>query len=828
LTHTPHNRAISLLTAVLSLVAPASLIAQGGDDMPADPQAPSHTNRLAEENSPYLLQHAHNPVDWRPWGQEAFDEARRRDVPIFLSVGYSTCYWCHVMERESFENEDVAAILNANFVPIKVDREQRPDVDTIYMHAVQALTGRGGWPMSVFLTPPGARGEDDPGLEPFWGGTYFPLEPNFNIPAFPQVLDAMHNAWTSRRDDALEQAETVTGAIRRELNASTTPVQLGPEQPVLASRAIMRIHDAQNGGFGSAPKFPQPVYLELLLDSVPYAQGDDERGRITEAIRRTLNAMALGGMYDQVGGGFHRYSVDALWRVPHFEKMLYDNGQLAALYARAGRLEDDPFWKRIARETCDYVLREMTSPEGGFYSAQDAEVNAREGQNYLWSREQMAETLEGDDLDFASVVYGLWDGPNFQDPHHPNEAASNVLFLKDRPEQIARERKTNVDDLVKRLNDIDARLYEARMRRDQPITDDKIIVAWNGLMITGLAETAIATGDSAYLEAAERAARFILDDFRNDAGRLQRPILRGQLDIDAIFADYSFLLVGLLSLHAARTELGGDSSWLLDAAVTLTDEARELFADPETGAWYDTANDRTDLIVRVRSTDDGAVPAAGTVMILNLLDLYERTSEGRFRDNAGRLTASMSQQVARSPAHPINATRSLIRMMVQHPEMFDAYAFGANAPQWNEIGIPNREGDPVEIFASADEVRIPANGAGQVQIRLQIADGHHINAPDPGIDGLTGLKIEIVGAAGLEAQAEYPEPELYEGVAVNPASDERLMVYSSVVEIPVNLVRTGAVVVGEPRLQISYQVCTETECLAPKTGTIDIRIIADE
>jgi uncharacterized protein YyaL (SSP411 family) len=815
------------LAALAVLLAGVSALAQEGDDMAPEPAAPPHTNRLVDENSPYLLQHAHNPVDWRPWGPEAFAEARERGVPIFLSVGYSTCYWCHVMERESFENEDIAAILNANFVPIKVDREQRPDVDTIYMHAVQALTGRGGWPMSVFLTPPAARSEDDPGLEPFWGGTYFPPEPRYNVPAFPQVLQAMSNAWKTRRDEVLEQAGTVVQAVRHELEAETEPVRLTPQLPTQAVFALLELYDQANGGFGAAPKFPQPVYLELLLDSLPFATDPAQKERVTGVIMGTLDAMALGGVYDQIGGGFHRYSVDAMWRVPHFEKMLYDNGQLAALYARAGQVSDDPMYVRIARETCDYVLREMTDEHGLFFSAQDAEVNAREGQNYLWTRDQMAAVLNGDDLDFALDVYGVSQGPNFQDPHHPEETPASVLYLSERPEQLAKARGVSVDALVDRIERVDALLLAARDRRDQPATDDKVIVAWNGLMIDGLARTAVAADDIEYLIAAERAARCILGKFRDETGRLQRTMRDGRLDIDAPFEDYSFLIRGLLSAYIARSEMGGDAQWLLDAAVELTREARSLFADPNTGAWYDTSADRDDLIVRVRSTDDGAVPAPGTVMTLNLLDLYDLTKDREFRDDVGRLIASMSQRIARSPAHPINASRALMRVFSKDIAMVQDYGFGPDAPDWREIGPSNREGDPVQVFADQDVVTIPAQGSVELNIRLLISSGFHVNAHEPGVEGLIGLNIEVVGAAGIETEVEYPAGELYEGVAVNPASDERLSVYTGDVQIPVRIVRTGAVVVGTPKLQITYQVCTDTECLPAKVGTIDVTFKAE-
>jgi len=389
-----------------------------------------YTNYLADQTSPYLLQHAHNPVDWRPWGQEAFDEAAKRGVPIFLSVGYSTCYWCHVMERQVFENPQIAKQMNEQFVCIKVDREERPDVDDIYMTATQLMTGSGGWPMSVFLTPPGASGDDDPGLKPFWAGTYIPPEPQHGRPGFPQVLGGLSKAWAKQREDVVKQSQALADAVRKSManQAESGPVNTSTIQAT--TDQLLNMYDKEHGGFGGAPKFPQPIYLRFL--STIYKNNPSDS--LWQIIGHTLEQMVYGGMYDQIGGGFHRYSTDERWLVPHFEKMLYDNAQLVELYTRI--IEEKPndaseaLYKRVVHETCDYVLREMTDPTGTFWSAQDAEVNAREGGNYVWTEDQVRQAIDDPALaGLAIKMYGLDLGTNFKDPHHDDAEPVNVLFL---------------------------------------------------------------------------------------------------------------------------------------------------------------------------------------------------------------------------------------------------------------------------------------------------------------------------------------------------------------------------------------------------------------
>jgi len=796
--------------------------------MAAQSAPEARRNRLADENSPYLLQHADNPVHWYAWGQEAFEAARERGVPIFLSVGYSTCYWCHVMERESFENEAIASALNEHFVPIKVDREQHPHVDRVYMEAVQALTGRGGWPMSVFLTPPGARGEDDPGLEPFWGGTYFPPEPRMNMPGFPQVLEAMRGAWADRREDVLAQAKSVTDAIRNELERAPEPVRLGPQHVAMAANGLLGVFDETHGGFGQAPKFPQPPLLTFLLDARPYTQGEETSANIDKALRVTLDAMALGGVHDQVGGGFHRYSVDERWRVPHFEKMLYDNAQLAGVYAQAAVVFDDDFYRRVARETASYVLREMTSPEGLFFSAQDAEVDGREGRGYVWTQEMVESALEGEDLAFALRVYNMEGEPDFQDPHHPDEPAAHVPHLSARPAALAKELDLSREAFLDRLERVDAALLEARNAQERPGIDDKVIAGWNGLMIDGLARVALATGEDRCLDAALTAARQLLADFVDDAGALRRVGRGGRVGDEAMLEDYAYLTQGLLTARRVAMEMDpeSDASWMLEAAQSLTATARSRFWDDEASAWFDTPRRLEDLPIRPRGVDDGVLPSAQSVMLHNLLTLHKVTGDEAYQPLAGRTLDSLSRPLAENPVRVVNATRALTRVMADHPGMFETFAFGS-APTLGERREEAAAAQPVQIFSTTSRVSVPAQGAGEITIQLRIAEGHHINAPEPGVEGLVGAKIEIENATGLEAVPQWPEPELYEGLAVDPSSDQRLMVYSGQVDIPVRIVRTGAFVAGNPRLRVTYQVCTETECLEPTSGALDVIIEAE-
>lgn len=789
--------------------------AAGRDDHPA--------NRLINESSPYLLQHARNPVDWYPWGAEAFAEAARRGVPIFLSVGYSTCYWCHVMERESFEDPATAAVMNAKFVNIKVDREQRPDVDDIYMAAVQMLTGSGGWPMSVFLTPPGARGDDDPGLEPLWGGTYFPKEPRANFPSFTMVLEGISSAWNTRRDDVLTQAGAVTDAVRERLAMRADPARIGPEQVSGAIARLMSIHDPTWGGFGSAPKFPQPVFLDFLFDAATTITDEAQRAAVADALRRTLDRMALGGMFDQVGGGFHRYSTDEKWLVPHFEKMLYDNALLLSVYARAAATFDDPFYARTARRTAGYVLREMTDAEtGAFFSAQDAEVDAREGLNYLWTLPEINAALDADDAAFISRVYRLDDGPNFRDPHYPGDGPKNVLWMRDRPAAVAASMGMTEADFLARLDRLNNILYAARAERKQPGLDDKVLAGWNGLMIAAMADAGRLLDEPRYTAAAERAAAFVLGSLRRDNGELIRSRRGGVAGPDAVFDDYAFVIRGLLALDA-HTPLDSQQRPRRDAAIELTTIADRLFGDSEHGGWFDTTAGRSDLIVRARSTYDGAIPSGQSVMIHNLLALHAGAGEEAHLAAAARGLASLSRSIAEAPLGPVEATRALITLLRLERStgraLRDEFGMGEAAPEFTPE-TPARP--PVQIFASDQEIAVGADTPGEIGLELRIDEGWHINAHEPGAANLAPLRVRIVGGTGVRAVVEYPAGDPLE--AEWALGDERPLVHEGSVALVVRLERTNEEWAGTPTIAVDYQACTNTMCAEPMTAALRVKI----
>jgi len=767
--------------------------------------APRHTNRLIDETSPYLLQHAHNPVDWFAWGPEAFEAARTQDKPIFLSIGYSTCYWCHVMERESFENKDVAAILNDHFICIKVDREERPDVDDIYMAAVQEMGQRGGWPLSVFLEPAGLR--------PFFIGTYFPPEDAFGRVGFKSILRQLAGAWRERRPEVLDVAERVGVAVRRLLAGPSESRPLTPASVDIAVDRIAGSYDRRHGGYGPAPKFPMPANLDFLLD-VAWSRRD-----VRESVIHTLDRMAMGGMYDQVGGGFHRYSTDGQWLVPHFEKMLYDNGQLASTYAEAYARTGDAYYAEVIREVLDYVLREMTDQAGGFHSAQDAEVDGREGLNYIWEREEFeaalrAAGLEGD-IEFALRVYGLDGQPNFQDPHHPEDGRKYIVHLVDRPHRLAAALEMDLDAFEKRLLAINAALLAVRDQRKQPRLDDKIIAGWNGLMIGGFADGGRALGEPKYIEAAGRAAAFVLTEMRAQDGGLYRTHRAGESKISAFAEDYALMIGGLLALHRAAED-ARKPAWL-DEAIALAGEARERFWDASAGGFFDTLPEQSDLFVRTKSRSDGAMPCANSAMINNLLDLHEITGERRWLDDAAATLRSMSEIIAGLPHGPVLATMALNRFAQEYPGAVGLEGQGDIA----EAAAPRAVGDEaVTVRADVASVSLAMGDRATIVLSIEIAQGFHINAHEPGPEFLIPLKIELTGGEGLRADIAYPEGEVYVAAAI---SDAPMRVHTGSIEIPVGIERTGEIT-GTPQLVITWQACTDRACLLPKTMALPVGI----
>jgi uncharacterized protein YyaL (SSP411 family) len=596
--------------------------------------APVHVNRLAHETSPYLKQHAHNPVDWQPWGPEALANARELDRPIFLSIGYSACHWCHVMEHESFEDEETARILNDHFISIKVDREERPDLDQIYMTAVQLMTGQGGWPMSMFLTPD---------LKPFYGGTYFPPEDKYGRPGFKTLLRSLVDAWKNRRAEVAQVAAQQTERVQA---VGFVQPEAGDLDAGLLRNAVIRLSNAfdpSRGGFGSAPKFPHPMELRLLLRASKRFHNDDALGMV----RLTLDHMARGGIYDQLGGGFHRYSTDERWLVPHFEKMLYDNALLTLTYLEAFQATAEPFYRRIVEETLDYVLREMTSPEGPFYSTQDADSEGEEGKFFVWSAKEIESVLGKDLAETFCYVYDVGEDGNWE--------GRNILHRGKTDTQDARLLHLEEGELQRRLADAKRMLLAVRGRRVRPGRDEKILTAWNGLMIEALAQAAQALDKPEYAAAAAGAADFLLKTMRAKDGRLLRTTSAGaEAKLNGYLEDYSFLINALISLYEATFGL----RWI-EAALDLAQVMIEQFWDPAGAGFYYTGRDHEALIVRTKDPSDNAIPSGNSMAVTALFRLATLT--GRM-DLLEKAEATLRLFRGLMATHPMAAAQMLIAL----------------------------------------------------------------------------------------------------------------------------------------------------------------------
>jgi uncharacterized protein YyaL (SSP411 family) len=562
-------------------------------------------NLLRDETSPYLLQHKDNPVDWHPWGDEALARARQEDKPIIVSIGYSACHWCHVMERESFEDAETAALMNDAFVCVKVDREERPDVDAIYMDAVQAMTGHGGWPLNAFLTPDGV---------PFYAGTYFPPAPRQGMPSWRMVLEGVARAWREQRDEIESSSQQIVARLQASADLQAPDAELDPASLDAAVALLRRSYDAEHGGWDAAPKFPAASTIEFLL----------RRGERQMALH-TLRRMAAGGIYDQIGGGFARYSVDARWVVPHFEKMLYDNALLARAYLHAFQVSGEPFFERICRGTLDWALRELRQDEGGFASALDADSEGVEGRFYVWSLDEVREALGAEDAETAIRCFGMTEAGNFEGANIPVRATSD-------PE---------------RLDEIKAQLLAVRERRVRPGLDDKRLTAWNALMISALADAGAVLGDDRYRDAAIACAEFVLRDLRDADGRLLRTYNRGRAQLGAYLEDHAFLLEALLTLYEATF----DPRWF-GAARELADAILERFADRERGGFFTTADDHETLIARRKDLQDAPIPSGASSACFGLLRLARLTGEARYEDAA------------------LGAIRLLHTLAPQHPTAF--------------------------------------------------------------------------------------------------------------------------------------------------------------
>ena len=581
-------------------------------------------NHLQHETSPYLLQHVDNPVDWYPWGEEAMKLAGERDQPILLSIGYAACHWCHVMAHESFEDEATAAQMNADFINVKVDREERPDIDSIYMQAVTAMTGRGGWPMTVFLTPDG---------KPFYAGTYFPNEPRHGMPSFRQILTGVTQAWNNDRANVVGSAGEVANQLQALSGVGFEAQPLDSEIFTRAVRGLGQRFDTTWGGFGDAPKFPQPMTIELLLrESL-----SNEDTHALEMAELTLRRMAEGGMYDQLGGGFARYSVDHRWLVPHFEKMLYDNAQLARVYLHAWQVTGDDFYRRVTEETLDYVLLEMRHEDGGFYSSQDADSEGVEGKFYVWSAAEIREAL-GEDADAFMRIYGVSDEGNWE--------GHNILNLHLDLEALAAQRGIDAGKLKARMAAARTKLYELRSKRIWPGLDDKVLTSWNGLMLAAFAEAGMALRRPDYIVAAESNAEFLHRTMRRDSGRLFRTWKAGsEAKYNAYLEDYAYLADGLLALYEATFE----TRWM-DWARELVELMLKHFCDSDNGGFFDTSDDHEQLIHRPKDLQDNAVPSGNSIAASVLLKLSLLTGNGDYWEVAERSVGTMTKFMSQYPS----------------------------------------------------------------------------------------------------------------------------------------------------------------------------------
>lgn len=605
-------------------------------------------NRLIHEKSPYLLQHAFNPVDWYPWGEEAFEKARREDKPIFLSIGYSTCYWCHVMEREVFENDSLAALMNEYLVSIKIDREERPDVDRVYMTAVQAMTGSGGWPMSMFLTPD---------LKPFYGATYIPPEAKWGRPGFRDIVTKIHEVWTTNRQSILENSQKMADYLKE---ISTPKVQSAHVDQTALQRgfdAFSQTFDPQNAGFGGAPKFPRPVAFNFLLRH--YSRTGETQA--LDMSLATLINMAKGGMYDHIGGGFHRYATDERWHVPHFEKMLYDQAQLTISYLEAFQITREPFYADVARDVLAYVQRNLTHPDGGFYSAEDAESaidpnkpkQKKEGAFYVWSKDEIDALLSAEESSVFNFYFGVEEHGNVIADPHQEFVGKNIAYISHSPDETAKQFNLSPDEVMSILSQVRQKLFRARENRPHPHLDDKILVSWNGLMISAFARAHQVLGDAKYLEAADRAAQFILtklyDENKNELLRRYRD---GEARYDGHLEDFAFLIQGLIDLYESSFEI----RWLT-TAIELTERQNRLFYDKENGGFFDVSDKDRSLLIRTKESYDGAEPTGNSIAILNLLRLSQMVDNQEW-------CALAEKSLAYFGGHMFNMPQALAQFLV--------------------------------------------------------------------------------------------------------------------------------------------------------------------
>ncbi|MEX2288609.1 MAG: DUF255 domain-containing protein [Planctomycetaceae bacterium] len=792
-------------------------------------------NRLARETSPYLLLHAHNPVDWYPWGPEAFEKAKQENKPIFLSIGYSSCYWCHVMERLVFMNEEIARYMNEHFVNVKVDREERPDVDEIYMTALQIYFQAigspqgGGWPMSMFLTPEG---------KPFAGGTYFPPTANEGQLDFPTYMRRIVTAWKDERETLVKNADILTSYVRRTVKPglNLNPVKLDHSLTAAVSSAIIESFDPQYGGIGfseespNAPKFPSPVRL-AFLEYQAVQHGD---AKAAEALDQTLDKLAAGGIRDHLGGGFHRYSTDRQWHVPHFEKMLYDQAQLADVYTAAYRRTKKPLYRQVAEETFDYVLREMTDARGGFHSALDAETDGVEGKYYVWSADEVAALLGADNAAIFKRVYGFNEPQVFEHGY--------VLHVVQPAEKTA--------DLEQQLAPMRRTLWEARNKRKPLLKDDKILTSWNGLMIRALARGGAAFERADYTAAAEKAARFVLTDMRDEQGGLRRTYRGGQAKLNAYLDDYAFLIDGLLALN----ETTHNDEWL-GSARGLADQQIAQFWDADGKGFFFTSNNHEELIARTRNAHDSVLPAGNSVSVHNLVRLTLLTGDAKYRTRAEETLAVFAPKLQESPgvmAHMafalgvfLDESQPVSKAATPLPSREGLGEGGtAQSPLTSPNVIPQRaverlaakppeeEQKPAEknakkkpahkisakAFLSVD--KLTKGGTCRVVMYVDIADGWHINTNPAKPDKFIATEFTLKSKQGTTlTNVQYPAGKPVKVPGLNEPQhiyEKRAVIYGEL-KVP----ETVAANEEELELSVHYQACNDKSCLPPKTFKLE-------
>ena len=798
-------RLAALVAAALALLA----VGPRASAWP-EPGAKKPANRLARETSPYLLLHAHNPVDWFPWGPEAFAKAKAEGKPIFLSVGYSSCYWCHVMERECFEDAKIARLLNQTFVCVKVDREERPDVDQVYMTARQAF-GNGGWPMSMFLTPDG---------RPFFGGTYFPPSDRDGMEGFPGVIGRVAEAWRDQRAAIEKDADRLAAAVRRSLDGASAgrKAPLSRRASAEGLAALAEQFDPEYGGFGfnpanaRRPKFPEPVNLVFLLDQHRRSGGGAgaaARGKPgpLDMVVTTMDHMARGGIRDHLGGGYHRYATSRYWIVPHFEKMLYDNAQLASAHLLAFEATADPRWRAEAEATFAFVARTMTAPEGGFYSALDAETEGEEGRYYVWTRDQVQAVLgDGPDLDAFSQVYGLKREPNFEKDRY--------VLLEPRPrDDQAATLKTTPEALEARLAPARVKLLAARDRRPSPLRDDKVLTSWNGLMIAAYADGFRVLKDARYREAAEKAADFLLTRLRTADGRLLRTYRAGQAKLPAYLEDYAYLAHGLLRLHAAT----GDPKRLAQAR-TLTDRMIDDFADTKDGGFFYTAGDHESLIARPKDPVDGVLPSGNSVAVRNLVALAGLTKDPRYLDTAGKALAAFSARLSQSPS-------TLPLMLVALGEFLDARPEAAGVPLVDADDGAGT-GAVVAVKAAGPSTdQVSAGAEVNVALTVTIKDGWHTYANPTGVEGIAPTRVTLdPGQEARLVRVEYPPGD---AKVLASSGKEKVALYEKTARLTARVKLDPALKPGklDLRFTVHYQACNDRACLAPARQRVTVPLL---